>query len=478
MRYLFIALAFICGRAALAQQSDCLTKLYLAQELDQEARFGEVLQLIEGCLKAEGLQAGERARMVFLLRRACNALGMFEKAEAIRQYAFEDGIEELPDSRFDVEEKARAMERYRSVREAISLAQADLNAQPERTAMRLEALLDSVRMGPSLRVEALELLVEAYLMEGLPERADTAFKKIFPIHPQYEPGSERSLNYRQFAGRYASEPRFSFALTGGVHITQPYVIRQFSPNMVSIGSERYRYLYDPQLELQLSYHPNRATECLLGLGYRWDSYDYQGNYRNALAPDGSRQNAKFVFSEGMRSMKASFSFRYNFFTLPEGIESSALLALEERPLADIWKRITPFFTAGISVQRLNRSFMSRPAIDFGGGAIPGIGEDQIVLANRPKFTKSLTGPAGLPLRQNASFTLLAGGGLKLYANRVYYFLEAFYGWTPTNIVATENREANPDLINKYNYLDNDIHLHQLYFSLGIGYSIFYTVVKR
>lgn len=478
MRYLFIALAFIYGRATLAQQSDCLTKLYLARELDQEARFTEVLQLMEGCLEADGLPAGERAAMVFLLRRACNALGMFEKAEAIRQYAVEEGIEELPAGRFDAEEKARVLERYRSAREAISLAQAGLNAQPERTAVRLEALLDSVRMPPSLKVEALELLVEAYLMEGRPERADTAFKKIFPIHPQYEPGSERSLNYRQFAGRYASEPRFSFAITGGAHITQPYTVRQFSPDMVSIGSEKYRYLYDPHFELQFSYHPNRPVECLLGLGYRWDSYDYRGNYRNALAPDGSRQNAKFVFSEGIRGMRAIFSIRYNFFTLPEGIESSALLALEERPLADIWKRITPFFTAGISVQRLNRSFMSRPAIDFENQDIPGIGEDQIVLADRPRFDKGLTSPAGLPLRRNASFTVLAGGGLKLYANRVYYFLEAFYGWTPTNIVATENRRANPDLINKYNYLDNDIHLHQLYFSLGIGYSVFYTVVKR
>lgn len=475
----------LSSQAVLAQPSDCEGKINAAEQLYYSGQFDEVRQLLEGCHRADGLTAEDRARAVFYLRRSYNALGKFDEAESVRQYAVKEKIQELREGRLSQQGKDTAVERYRSAQEVIALARANLEARPEKAIVPLEALLDTTRLRPYLKVQALELLCEAYLQLGRPERTDSVFKKIFPVRPQYQPGGDRSLNYRQFARRYVSEPRYSFALAGGMHAMKPYSTAVYSPADVQISREKYRMLFNPHLDLQFYHMPLHGErrlkwEYVLQLGYSLDRYDYEGQYSNVAGPSGDRQEATMSFRERQRQLQVAGLVQ---FPLPNPLDilkkkPEIAPREEDRPLLYAITRAAPkpYIAFGIAGQRLDQAVMGQPGILYAEDGAR-IGND-ITLASRQRFFKELESEAGPAQRTEYAFSLLARLGLKYRPNRWFYFAEGGYAWTPVNMVAADARSANSTLVEDYSYLDNDVLRHHFGVTLGIGYSIYYTVKIR
>ncbi|MCB9295007.1 MAG: hypothetical protein H6559_18055 [Lewinellaceae bacterium] len=485
MKLFYTILIIISGTALLAQPSDCDSKLSQAERLYEYGQFLEVQQLLAACLEAGELPASSRARAAFLLRNACNALGQFDKAQSIPYMDTMMIAEEKVEGRRDSANKFPALERYKSAQEVISLARADLEAHPKKAIAPLEALLDTTRLRPFQKIEALELLTEAHLQLGQPEQADSAFKKIFPGRPQYQPGSDRSLNYRQFARRYVSEPRYSFALAGGMHAMKPYSTAVYSPADVQISREKYRMLFNPHLDLQFYHMPLHGErrlkwEYVLQLGYSLDRYDYEGQYSNVAGPSGDRQEATMSFRERQRQLQVAGLVQ---FPLPNPLDilkkkPEIAPREEDRPLLYAITRAAPkpYIAFGIAGQRLDQAVMGQPGILYADDGAR-IGND-ITLASRQRFFKELESEAGPAQRTEYAFSLLARLGLKYRPNRWFYFAEGGYAWTPVNMVAADARSANSTLVEDYSYLDNDVLRHHFGVTLGIGYSIYYTVKIR
>ncbi len=494
MRFCFIiALTAVFYLPLPAQPSDCGQKIVQASRLYEEGRFEEVGQLLDGCLKAEGLSANERARVAFYLHRVYNAQGKFAEADSIRQYAIREGIAEYkPGDRKEIEgglmSGMMAFLLDNSGSEAVAQARSSLPLRPEEVVGNLEVLIDTVRLRPALKVEALELLTEAYLQLGLPEKADDAFRKIYPLRPQYEAGGGRSLNYRQFASRYASEPRYSFGLGAGLHTMKPYHTDVFSPSGVQIKQEKYQTRYNPHVALQFSHMPVSVRkmikwEYLFTLGYVEDSYEYEGQYGNVSGPIGGPQEAAVTFKE--RQRKWSLGGMLQFYlpnpfrkrTAAAGPGSYQLRPGEGEPLfIQVLRRMEPYLALGLGGQRLNYARMEEPAILYEEGSA--LVEEDIRLAYRENFFHGLQSDAGPAQRTEYTYSLLGRLGLKYRSNRWFYFIEGGYAWTPVNMVAADARAANSTLVEDFSYLDNDLRQHHLGISAGIGYSLYYTVKIR
>ena len=447
---------------ALAQPMDCEARLREARSAFRQAAFSEVVATLEPCVEAGVLSEIQELEARRLLYHSYTKMGMEKQAGTILK-------------RSEVRlQSSGALD----CRDSLDKARPLLEAYPERVLALLDGCVTDSRMPGSRRLEVLELYTEAALRLGQFDTAAWAFKKIYPLAPQYQPGTGRSQSFRFFAGKFISEPRFSFALSGGSHLTRPYTTRQFSPDGVAIRSERYRYLYDPHIEAQLCFRPLLSNlEFFFGLGYQWNSYSYEGSYENARAPNEERRGATLALQERWRGSQASLGFRY-YITAGQRVKAPGNLKVQEEKDAETFlNRVSPYLLAGISGQRLDRAFLLRPAITFEGGGSAGAGENEILLASRSKITGGLSGPTGPALRRDYSYSLMGGVGAKVYSGNLFFSLEVCYHWTPSNIVNGDNRSANPQLTDVFNYLDNDLRLHQAYFSVGFGYSIFYTVKR-
>ena len=75
-------------------------------------------------------------------------------------------------------------------------------------------------------------------------------------------------------------------------------------------------------------------------------------------------------------------------------------------------------------------------------------------------------------RRRINFALLAGIGGKFRFKRTYVLLDIRYHRLLQNISSDSNRFNNDELLNTFNYVDNDFRLQSLNISAGLGVFLF------
>jgi hypothetical protein len=84
------------------------------------------------------------------------------------------------------------------------------------------------------------------------------------------------------------------------------------------------------------------------------------------------------------------------------------------------------------------------------------------------------------LRKKMNYNMVAGAGLKIkdVLGRGYLFIDLRYTRGLNNVVNTDNRYSNDDLLYKYLYVDNNIKINSFQYSVGYSYPLYKPKLKK
>lgn len=302
------------------------------------------------------------------------------------------------------------------------------------------------------RREILSLLLETYLYLDQNQEAERAYEELIALDPFFQP-NDQAPEVDYLMDSYETFPLTWFSLSGGIYgWSRPLTDERFSPQGVSLIRETFKRnrgdlygwffgasgavnLFDSNLDLSV------------GLALSSLYFRYAADLDNALAPTGDRLPAVISFQEKHRWIQIPVSLNWT-------------LIPKEKIIHSIF---IPYLYAGIAPE-----FMLRETAQFVGPSIrfaEPIGET----SDRSIDIQDL--------RNKSNVSLVAGAGMKFHFKRYFFLVDLRYHRLLRNLADTQNRQANPILLQTYNYLDNDFRLHQLGFSGGVGFFLFKSKKK-
>lgn len=273
------------------------------------------------------------------------------------------------------------------------------------------------------KLQAYRLLTISYLYLNEPIEAENALLALLRLNPEYK--INESVDPAEFINLYKqfrTHPVYlaGFKLGGNVSFIQ--LLKNFSLD----NTAEAQIFYAPQL----SYQGGASLELPL-------------NKRFSFSPE--------IYVAGKKYMHKTNLFGFENLTFNEAqhrIELPLMLTYNINK-----KRFNPFFNAGFSFDALFSSYskVRREDNDSSG-----------------EVKKEVTGP-NITLnaqRRLINYSAIAGAGFKFKSGRNLITAEVRYKLGMMNMVKKNERYSNTELIYRYGYLDNDIVLNSIVFSLG------------
>jgi hypothetical protein len=281
------------------------------------------------------------------------------------------------------------------------------------------------------RTEILELLIKAHLLRDNERSADSLMNSLLLVNPLYQPMVTDILIYRELYDSYTMINRFNFGFTAGFNIPNFKIIKYQS--ISSVTREPLNYTSQPGLHLGLNGEIIAIQNLYFNLGITYENFGY--TYSEIIL-----EYQQLDVGEQMNILRLPISLRYE---LPIG-------------------KFKPFVRVGIA-----NHFLINSNLDLDLRAIP---------------TDVLVPYAGIPYKTNGydvsfqrkSFTLnyLLGFGLRRTIGTYQVELAVNYELGGQNLINTEERYNDENLLNTYFYVPDDIRLSNVRISFGIYKGIF------
>ena len=300
-------------------------------------------------------------------------------------------------------------------------------------------------LSKSMRLSVLKLLTESYLFLNDMDKANTIYQGILAIDPFFQPRTNvdhPELVY--LSDKYVTTPTFSFGFkTGGnttlVQTTKNYV---FEDTVKSINES---------FENNVTYHagffinyqiPKSRLELMLEVLYSNTDYNYTGMIDTKV--DG--ETAQLSFEETYTTLSFPISIKLN--------------SPRNKPV----KKPLSFYTyvgASLDILRTGRIEGVKLTIqrDNTIGSPGGLSGVDLISGNQTD------------MRNKTNFSIHCGLGVKYHIKRSQLFFDLRYSHTLKNIVNSENRYSNQNLL-RFWHVDNDLKWHTLYLSIGYRYSLY------
>ena len=275
---------------------------------------------------------------------------------------------------------------------------------------------------------AYKLLILTYLFEDYQETAEITMLKFLKKFPEYELKATDPVEFKYLYESYKTIPVYSIGVIFGgnysyVRVLEPYSLYntnnyegEYSSSGIGyqVGLQLKRYITD-KIEINLD-----AIYCAKNFKYNLKQLDSELEYIENLTG--------FSFP-----LTATYDFKY--------------------------KRFTPFVRAGVNVDYL----MSASA-DFKRVVNSEAGIDDL----------KNTGVNVLNERNTFNFSLVVGGGVKVFFKKGYLMFDVRYYEGLTNNVAENSRYINDEKWANFQYQDDDFAMNNLNFSLGYVFTIYKT----
>ena len=277
---------------------------------------------------------------------------------------------------------------------------------------------------------AYKLLILTYLFEDYQEMADLTMLKFLKKYPEYETKPTDPVEFTYLLNSYKTISTFSVGIIGGVNYSFVRIIEPYSTTNTEDYSGEYSV---SSLNFQAGLHFRR---------YLTD--DIELNF------DALLYLKKFEYS----------SYQLDLYTINYE-ESQSLLSF---PLTGTYDfklgKINPFVRAGFSLNYLFSASSNITRVYDNYVGLPDI--------TGPNIDRTED-------REKINFSGIVGAGIKYNIKNGYLLFDARYNIGLTNIVNTDNRLQNDELVWKYHYEDDLFALNNVSISLGYVYSFYKTV---
>lgn len=303
------------------------------------------------------------------------------------------------------------------------------------------------------RKAALKLLTETYLFLDEPNEAQTTYLELLRIDPFYKINTTvPELKY--LSQRIETYPISTYRFYGGVHLfSQPILKKQYSPEGVTI--DHYNYDLDSIAAPIGSFMAVSGSYKILNsnwdisFGYNnWTQYYYyNAMLSNAINLEGHPTKANLHFFEKQRWSKISVGFAHQFIQREKVIRRS----------------IFPFIAGNISYDILHKgpNFLNDLSIEFEDGSN----------ISKPPFRVS-------DLRNRSNVSIQLELGVRVHSSRYFVEFGIQYNQYLQSMANAENRKTNTELVNTFNYLDDDFTFHNFSLFLGTGVYFFKSKTKE
>jgi hypothetical protein len=279
------------------------------------------------------------------------------------------------------------------------------------------------------KLQAYRLLILTYLFTDEPDSAEQNLLRLLKEDPEYT--VDPSLDPTEFVtlfNTYNTSATFSIGLIGGVNQSRAHLHRAYSTDN-SNNKATYKPHFGFQAGISADISLKKKFQVNAGLLLCQKSYEY----KNKLF-----QYTNLDLKESQLWIELPISLKYN---------------LRDK------KKLIPYVYAGVSMNL----FLSS------NGKLTRVSDAGNNDASGPNV--SLTS-----LRNKLNYSVIAGGGLKYKVGYSYLCLDLKYAYGLKNIVNTDKRYSDSNLIYFYGYLDSDISLNNLFVSVGY-YKSFYKPKK-
>jgi len=287
--------------------------------------------------------------------------------------------------------------------------------------------------------EAYRLLINSQLYLNAEKRSEAWMIRLLQNNPEYRLQSD---DIQEFINLYKTMKTTPFLILGGrvganlslVESTRTYSLDR--PNAENIGTYTAGYGYNIGGIATLPI--NKFIDLTLEVGLQSNSYQYQNTF--------------FDYS--------NLSFRETITSL----ETPLYIKIYLGNKYNFGRIIKPFILGG---GNFNLLLQSKAKVER---------QDQV----SSTIQRQVTGPNVIttPLRQANIFSVLFGAGVEYKNSRGSWFMDFRYVINFNNMVNTQNRYNNPELLFRYGYVDNDFLLNNVRVSVGYLYPFYNPKPKR
>ena len=273
------------------------------------------------------------------------------------------------------------------------------------------------------KTNAYKLLIQTYLFNEQPEKADEVMLQFLREFPSYALAVNDPKEFVNLYGTYRTKPIMKFQITGGMSLGMPAVTENFSLGNTETAKTKYTPMPGLMTEINYINTINRIFDYSIGGSFSWLRYGYTSTPLEFTEVTGTYSN---MYVGMPLTVRYNYKFGKGGLAIRAGIEPVYLLS---------------------SKVELTRKDITRP------DPITGT-EDFTSYHNK------------IDIRPVVSM------GLNFKIRKLEFLVTAGMKFGSINVVNKEKIEDNEVVQQKYSFIEDRMILHQSYISISYMFSIY------
>lgn len=277
-------------------------------------------------------------------------------------------------------------------------------------------------------IRAYRLLTLVHLYNDNESKAERAFINLLKADPEHPPTAVDPAEFHFLHEKFNYDPIFRLSLKFGVVRAEPAAFTSFGTRDNGSGTNKK---YTPKIgikaELNYEYQLPHNFEIIGGVSFSTESFEIVDDLVS-LATEGT---VGFTLTESQTWFKLPVMARYNI---------------------KLKGNLTPYFYGGYSLGYLSKAALAGSRT---GGQPATISEDNVIVS-----------------RNNLAHAIIGGVGVKIASKTNFVVIETRYSRGLNNIVDSNNRYANQNLLFSAGYVDDNFSQNSLGVSIGYTHSFY------
>jgi hypothetical protein len=284
------------------------------------------------------------------------------------------------------------------------------------------------------KIAAYKLIILSYLFDDNQFEAEKTMVEFLRKFPEYEIMPNDPIEFVYLFESYRTTSVFSFGLTAGFNVTDPRIIEPFTAFDINNLTQKDNMKPGLQVGIGVGKYINRSMNLNIELYFASNKYSFTDEL--SVEPTGVR---KVSYIEKTLKVEVPVTVTYEF-TI---------------------RNVLYYARAGLSAAKVT-GVTGQPVLSFAED-VPSVSGGNI----------DMTG-----YRKKILYNGIVGLGVRYKVPRGVVMLDLRYNLGLNNIILPDKRFENQELIDKYNYIDDDFALNTFSISASYYFSFFKPKKQR